>query len=226
MARVRVRLDDAGEGNLPHVCMYCGEETDETVLKTLKWQPQWLGVVLLVGLFLCFVPALVVYIIVGLAFTNKAVVKAPLCEDHQGHWTNRILLIIGSFFVFVVVAGLLNYMVLQTARPGGADFTPVATIGTLLLFVAWIVTAVVAQNTTIQLEEITDRELIIKGVCDQFRFAVDEVERKRRARLEQAAADDELLTTPRPAKKKLTDSIQSNPKLPKRKAPPSDAIEE
>jgi Ca2+/Na+ antiporter len=224
MARVRVRLDDAGDGNLPHVCMYCGEETDETTLKTLRWQPPWLGVVLLVGLLGCIVPAIVVYIVVGLVFQKKAVIQAPLCDDHQGHWTNRSLLVVGSFLCFAVLAALANYVFYSLARPG-FDFTSIAMILTLVLLVAWIVIAVKAQNSTIQAEEITDREIVIKGVCKEFVSAIAEVEKTRRERVSQAIAlDDDVPKKPRPAKKPPTQAIQV--KTPMKKKAPPDAIEE
>jgi hypothetical protein len=224
MTRVRVRLDDAGDGNLPHVCMYCGEETDETTLKTLQWQPPWLGVVLLIGLLGCIVPAIVVYIVVGLIFTKKAVVQAPLCDEHQGHWTNRTLLVVGSFLAFAVLAALVNYVVYSVARPG-SNLTPIAMIITLGLFVAWIVIAVKAQSSTIQAEEITDREIVIKGVCKEFVSAVAEVEKTRRERVAQAIAlGDDIPKKPRPAKKPPTQAIQV--KTPRKKQAPPDAIEE
>src|SRR6266852_5675304 len=91
MALVRLHRDDA-DGYIPDVCMACGEPASATKTNQMSWCPPWVGVLILIGLL--------PYVIVSLILTQRATIQAPLCDQHQGHWFNRLLLTWGSFVLF------------------------------------------------------------------------------------------------------------------------------
>src|SRR5438128_1659851 len=91
MAEIRLRLRDA-DGDLPPVCMCCGDAATVTKARKMSWFPSWVYVLVLVNLIICAVVAMIL--------TKRARVQAPLCDKHQGHWFYRSLVIWLSFFFF------------------------------------------------------------------------------------------------------------------------------
>ena len=75
MAKVYLRSDYGHEiVDLPPVCMACGAPATVRKRKLFSWQPQWVPVLILVGLL--------PYIIVSLVLTKRQRVETPLCERH------------------------------------------------------------------------------------------------------------------------------------------------
>ena len=59
---------------------------------------------------------------------------------------------------------------------------PIVALLCVALFIAWIVTAIVCQYTAIRPTHISDEEIWLTGVSEQFVDAVDEEEAERRRR--------------------------------------------
>src|SRR6516162_3224465 len=202
MPEIRMRLREA-DGYLPAVCMCCGATASTTKVKKMQWCPPWVGVLILAGLL--------PYVIVAVILTKRATVQAPLCEQHQGHWLNRLLLIWGSFFLFGLI-GLAGIIFAANLPPPDAENVfPFVCIASIVLLVVWLVIVIACQNTVIRPKEITDTEITLTGVCEAFVNAVEEDREERRARKRD-----------RPRRWDEEDEYEPRP----RKTPPSEAIEE
>lgn len=206
MADIRLRVNEA-DGNLPDVCLYCGEPAETTKTRKMSWCPPWVGILILTGVL--------PYVIVAMVMTRRATVQAPLCDQHQGHWLNRALLMWGSFFLFGLMgaAGLIFGLALPQRDQD--TVMPFVCAGAGLLFVVWLVIVVACQNTAIRPKEITESEITLTGVSDVFVDAVEADRDERRARKRQRA---------RIAEEDDEDEVEEKPR--RRRPPPLDAIEE
>lgn len=222
MPEIRLHLREA-DGDLPDVCMLCAEPATAVRTKNMQWCPPWVGVLLLAGLL--------PYVIVALILTKRARVQGPFCDEHKGHWLNRTLMIWGS----LVLVGLieLGVLVIFVATTGNNDQSPIggfACLGGMLLLLAWVIFIIILQNTAIRPREITDKEIVLKGVSDGFVEAVREADlayraraKKRRSRIDDEEDEDE----DRPRKRmRIVEDDEEEDRPHKGKRPPSDAIEE
>src|SRR5947209_1526362 len=100
MARVKLTLEEAYEGDLPAVCMRCGKPATTFANKTLSTGP--------FGLPFFVLPLVVVTIY---SYSGKVWIKAPLCDAHKGHWRRRLLVIFLSFAA-VLGFGLFTFLCL------------------------------------------------------------------------------------------------------------------
>src|ERR1700720_2814473 len=92
MAFLRLHREQA-DGQLPMVCMRCGDPANIVKTKRLYWFPRWVYLLFLIH------PILVV--IFALILTRRARIQAPLCERHRWHWLVR------QAFVWLTLLGLL-----------------------------------------------------------------------------------------------------------------------
>ena len=208
MAQVQLRLRDVEDGNLPAVCICCGEPATTTAKKNMRWFPPWVNVLILAGLL--------PYAIVAAILTKKASLQAPMCAEHTGHWFNRSLLMWGTFFLFGVVGLGAILFASSLPPPQNNDIMPFICIGSAVLLVTWLIIVIAAQSTAVRPNEITDRHLTVKGVSAAFADAVEEEARERRERRRQREEsgwrDEEGEDAPPPP--------------PRRRSPTDDAIEE
>ena len=191
MAQIRLRLREA-DGGLPNVCLCCGQEATVTKDKTLSWFPRWVIVLLFVNILL--------YAIVASIMTKKARLQAPLCDEHKGHWFKRGLLMWGTFFLFGLL-GVGGFVIAGNLPRPNDDYMGIACAAGAVFFVIWLVIVVVAQYTAIRPSEITDEEIVLKGVSQEFVDAVEESDRHRPMR-SRRSRDDEDDDEPRPRKKR------------------------
>jgi hypothetical protein len=222
MAQVRLTLREA-EGRLPAVCMVCGEEATVTKTKKMSWCPPWVGVLILAGLL--------PYAIVASILTKRASVKAPFCDAHQGHWFNRLMINLGTLFVCGVIGGggflVIWWALSQPGRPN--DGPGFACLLPVVMLVVWIIVLVILQQSAIRPQEITDREIVLTGICEDFVTAVeDRAEERLSARRRRRYEDDDEYDDPPPRKKKRrpVDDDDDAPPPRKKKRPPDDAFEE
>src|SRR5262249_11943195 len=157
----RIRLDrfEAERDVLPPVCIICGAPATVRKNKTFSWYPPWAGV----------------FGIVALIMTQRMRVVVPFCALHRGHWLNRNLLV-GLGFLGLVLCGLGGVIGLAIADSASIDvghgLGAYFGLMMLLLFVAWLAGAIVLQYTSIRTVEITDRDITLIGVSDEFVDAV------------------------------------------------------
>ncbi len=163
MAQIRLHVYQA-DGYLPAVCMCCGRPATATTTKKMRWHPQWVG-----G-------------IAALIMTKYATVQAPFCDQHKGHWFKRGLLLWGSLCLFALIAVAALVFAVNLERRASEIALPIAVVLGGVLLVAWIILAIVCTCTTIRPTEITDEEITLTGVSEEFVEAVAEEERERRKR--------------------------------------------
>jgi hypothetical protein len=181
----RVWLDDrlCKRGDLPDVCLKCGQPATDRVKKTFTWMSPWIYILLLFGAL-----GLIIFLI--LAATMRKTVKAqmPMCERHRNHWKARLLLVLLGL---VAVIGVIVLVVasLDSLPPGDVrDLLPLTIVAAIL---AWLIGAIVASLTSIRAAEINDaRGLQLTGVCEEFIDAYEEAYGSRRAgRVDRAALE-------------------------------------
>jgi hypothetical protein len=172
MAQIWLHLAQA-DGYLPAVCMRCGKPATTTQTKRMSWHPPWVG-----G-------------IIALAMTRYATLQAPFCDKHKGHWFKWGMLLWGSFFLFLLLGG--GALVIALSLPPRATDTAllVVGIGCGLLGLIWLVILVVCLQNSIRTAEITDEEISLTGVAEEFVEAVAEEERARRKRRRQRRRERE-----------------------------------
>ncbi len=173
MAQVRVSVDEA-DGRLPAVCMRCGEPATTTVTRKMQWHPSWVYIMIL--------PGLLIYVIVALIMTKHIAVQAPLCDKHKGHWFKRAMLMLGTFFLFALAGVGALVLAGNLDKPLSDQLMPFACVFSCVMAVAWVVLVIVCKATEIGPKEITDTEVLLGGVSDNFVDAVAEADREREER--------------------------------------------
>jgi hypothetical protein len=179
MAEVRLSVHEA-DGKLPAVCMCCGQPATTTVTRKMQWHPGWVYIFLVFGL--AGLLGLLIYAVVANIMTRRVVVQVPLCDDHKGHWFKRAMLMWGSFFLFgvagvaaLVFAGSLEKQLSDQVMPFACGLSGLGLL-------AWLVIVIVCKITEIRPNEITDSEVLLKGVSEKFVEAVAEADREREER--------------------------------------------
>jgi hypothetical protein len=172
MPSVRLRREDARSGNLPRVCMVCGDRAEGFQSKTMSWYPGWVFILLLAGLL--------PFIIVALIVQKKMRVQAPFCPQHERHWSGRTLAVILSF-VGLIVVGIGAVVLMAALRepgprvPGRDDamggYVCMAMAAGLI---GWLILVAILQTTAIRPKEITDDSIILTGVSRQFKDALED----------------------------------------------------
>ncbi len=167
MATITLTRREAERGDLPPVCALTGEPTGDVKERAFVWQPPWVYALLPLGLLPC--------LIVSLIIRKQMGVQLPLARRKHFHWGWRTLL--GAVGI-VASAGVFMY--------GGAtvsDYERGTLGGWLMLgglagFVLSIVLLAVLTVLGIHPKQITDRDITLAGVHENFVAAVEQ-ERER-----------------------------------------------
>ena len=205
MSEIRLRVREA-DGYLPPVCMCCGEPASATRDKKMQWYPLWVLVLIFGGL--------IPFAVVATILTKSARVQAPLCEKHQWHWINRQLLTWGSFFVLGSVGLATLIIALNLPNREQELLMPFVCASSCLFVAVWLVIVIACKYIAIRPKEITDSEITLAGVCDDFINAVEDEREERRARKQRKPRYDE------------DDEEEEEEPRPRKKRPASDAFEE
>lgn len=215
MAQVRMGVDEAN-GHLPAVCMCCGQAATTTVTKKMQWLPPWVYFLIIPTLF---IGGILIYAILASILTRRTVVQAPLCDEHKGHWFKRNLWMWGTFFLFglaglgaVILASSVDDPRLQNIL--GPIAGGVCSLGAI----GWLVIVIACQVTAIRPKEITDTEVLLTGVSEQFVEAVAEADQEREERRASRRRE-------RPSKWRGEDDEEEEAR-PRKKRPSDDRIEE
>jgi hypothetical protein len=167
MAAVKLTLEEVN-GNLPMVCLYCGERARRVRHTTFHWHPQWLWFTFPFAFL-----ALPYAIFVG-AYTVRVDVQAPLCEEHRYYWELR-----GMCIWFGV---LLLISVRVTMAMFGPDWLWLWFMW-LASLVAWLIFSF-SYFKAIAVCDVTDRDLVLIGVAPEFVAAIQEIDREQDRRRE------------------------------------------
>ncbi len=217
MAQIRLHVREA-DGRLPRVCMRCGEPATVVRTRRLSWNPPWVIVLLLVNVL--------VYIIVAMILTKRATLQAPLCDAHKGHWRNRLLLVLGSFLAMAAL-GIAGGIALSNAPRHAQDaLSGYACLGGALLFVAWVILFAIVHSTSIRPNEITDTQVSLVGVSEEFVAAVDEADRHCRRGLHEDRDRWDEEGDDRATRRRADGRDMIEEHEPHRRGPASDAFEE
>jgi hypothetical protein len=194
MPRIRLSRYEAVRGDLPAVCMCCGKPADEAPKRTFTWVPQWV---------LIAIVAPAIFLILALVLMRRMTIRTPLCNQHLSYWRKR------SRFIWIGL-GVLVCVMFWTIGVVNNDqhahlrekVLPWVCLGTFVLGLIWLIVAAVIQANTIRPTKITEEDIYLTGVCQEFADAVreelietvepeDEVPLRRRFRPERRRDDEE-----------------------------------
>jgi hypothetical protein len=165
MATVRLESYDGRVLDLPPRCMRCAAPSTTIRSRKFSWHPQWVTVLLFVGLL--------PYVIVALILTKKARVEVPLCDRHKHHWLWRLLFLAGVPVVLVVGTFLL-WLLLSNLGGQIRDSASFVWVICASLFILWLIAAAIMESLSIRPEEITDTTISLSGVAKAFRDAYED----------------------------------------------------
>ncbi len=201
MGQIRLHVREA-DGELPFACLSCGAPATVRVTKDMQWYPPWINVFFFAGVLPWY--------IVVIVMTKRARLQAPFCDQHKGHWLKPISIMATSALgLGALTVGLI--VLARNLQPMDADVQLFMCIGHIASFVIWIVIVAIAMRSGIRPKEITDTEILLDGVSQEFIDIVAEEDRNPTACRREGRRvenDDEYGDQPRRAR------------------PPSDAIEE
>ena len=185
MATVRITRYEVQNNLLPQVCVVTGEPTTDIKRRTFRWTPPWVGILILGGLL--------PYLIVAMILRKDITVDVPIVPGKKGHWLWRQLF---ALFGVLGCIGLVVVGIALSNEPGGRNQGPdiglytALAAGVGLLFV--LIVALILQNTSVRPKEITDRDITLAGVHENFVVALEEErDRDEEARQERRAAKRE-----------------------------------
>ncbi len=167
MAEIRLRRYEVEEDLLPSSCMCCGEDASVHKTKTFAWHPQWVLVLILVGVLF--------YVVAALILTRRMTVRVPLCERHRNHFLLRAWLAYGGLGLLLLVA-VLAIALLASADRGASGEALGFTVcgGGALLGLVWLIALAIMQQAGIRPVEITDRGIRLANVGDEFVEAMED----------------------------------------------------
>lgn len=176
MPQVRLDLCEA-DGQLPPVCIVCGAPAYHYRTKRMSYWPRWTIPLFFVHPYLWGLGLI--------AFSKSARVRAPFCHQHQRHWSSRRRLIwwVGAFLG--TAAGLGFIAASHFHEPGAANLYKFACVGVSAGLIFWLILVAIVHATEVGPAVITNTEIVLKGVSEEFVEAVQEADR---ARLERIAA--------------------------------------
>src|SRR5262245_50518463 len=99
MAAIWLDEHEWRDGEVPNVCMRCGDDATDCKKHSFGWVPSWVYITILVGL-----PVL---LIVALISRQRRRIWVPLCERHRDHWRWRTLITWGTLGALLVGIALL-----------------------------------------------------------------------------------------------------------------------
>jgi hypothetical protein len=167
VATVKLLARECKRGLLPDVCAKCGQPAVERNYRRFSWHPEWLIVLILVGLL--------IYIIVALILTKKMAVDLPFCEKHRGYFRKRALMHWGAFFAWLAL--LIGGIVLLVNQDQNA---PIIETGPVVLilsvtFLIMLIGVAISGHMAIRPAEITDRFIKLGNVDEEFIDALDDL---------------------------------------------------
>jgi hypothetical protein len=175
MATVKLFTGEVQEGQLPPVCMRCGAPATVFKWKRFSWGPEWVMILLVVGL-LVLTPLFVIALILIPFVLRTMPVHVPLCARHRNHWLPLQVILYGGLSLLAL--GTTTAIILWlTARPGDDFLTELGgwlCVGTGVIFVFLLFPAAVLHMRTIRAVEITDHSITLIKVAKKFVRAVEE----------------------------------------------------
>jgi hypothetical protein len=172
MPNVKLTDFECRKNLLPDVCMFCGRRAVDRKKRTFAWHPPWVWILILVGVLIAAIVAMIL--------TKRMTVRVPVCNEHEGFWRRRNL-VVGLSLVAVVVVEVV-FIAVAASQPQGQnnDWGGLACGGGAVLFLGWLVLVAIYSQRGLRPTEITDRFIRLTGVNQEFIHALeDDRERDR-----------------------------------------------
>jgi hypothetical protein len=161
-------------------CLYCGAPAAVLKYRKFAWCPQWVYLLLLVGVIPC---AIIAFIL-----TKRKGLNVPLCAAHKHHWLWRNVIGVGG--LVVVIGFFIGGIAMMDPQPGAgrgnSDIGALFFLAALLSLVLWLIALIVGQFTAIRPAKITNDSITLQRVSRKF----IEVYRRPRPELAQPVAAD------------------------------------
>jgi hypothetical protein len=172
VATIRITRYEVRKNLLPSVCMVTGEPTGDVKRHTFSWTPPWVGILILAGLL--------PYIVVALILRKQITIDVPLVARKRGHWAVRqafgLIGVLGC--IALGIAGIVISSDPDNMRNKGPDIGLILTAAAGVGLVVVIIVALILQGTCVRPKEITERDITLAGVHENFVVALEE-ERER-----------------------------------------------
>jgi hypothetical protein len=168
---VTLTRDDVENDRLPRLCVHCGRPATDVSNTTFEWCPDWVGLTYLLGIF----PGVILQGILG----KKMRVSLPVCEGHRGLKATIVLVAALGWLVIPGVLGGLGTgvaaLIGSLVRAGWPEWTDLAWgffPGLGVGFLVWLVWLIRLASLQIQVVEITDEGIQLRGLAHDFVMAV------------------------------------------------------
>jgi hypothetical protein len=153
--------------------MRCGAPATCSKPRKFSWHPQWIDILIILGLVI-FTPLFLVGVICALALTLRMRVWVPLCDAHRNYWKWRTVYISGGAAFFILLGiGCLLFVV---TRPAGREVSDLIGLFCVLpagLGLIWLIVAAIIQNAMIRPTEITSDSITLGRVSREFIAALE-----------------------------------------------------
>ena len=168
MAKLSLARRELMSGELPLLCMKCGETVSKPMKKTLVfWPTSVRATVTVLFLFCGGLLGLIAY----LMLQHKIIrirSKLPMCDRHRKHWRTPYL---------VMFAGIMLGVILLLAPAAfldnqSADIVPIFFISGLVVMVIGILIGAVMTSRMITIESVKDEKVKLLNICPDFIAAV------------------------------------------------------
>lgn len=213
MAQLRLKRYEVKAGQLPAVCMFCGQPATSEHRRTFFGHPRGMRGILVAGLLLR----------VGQKQIKRMTVHIPVCERHKNPWRRRDRIVSASFLAVLGTIALLSILVSTRYRQGGYSwskdyFALAALVGGALLLLSTVfgVFIFILQRCGIGPSEVTDHTITFVGVHAAF---IDAFKKQK----EEA---DPLHTSRRWPQAPLDDRERFHDASPERRPEPPETIRE
>jgi hypothetical protein len=166
MAKLRLDERDCRRDRLPRVCMVCGGDADKYLRKKFAWEPPWIYVLVLLGLIGILIAAILLSVL-----RKTMVVYCPMCSRHQSHWVRKAVWSWGLLAVWLF--GLVALIGVGSELKGDSHVGPFVLGGILYTLVLFVVIGLISTRG-VRPKEITDYEIVLTGLHDEFVEAAEE----------------------------------------------------
>ena len=160
---------DEADGNLPGVCMCCGEQATTWITRTfLAHDPTVQGPSVFLEIF-------AVRLLLATADTPRFRLRTSFCHQHRNYWYLRSVLLYGGLggMIAVLVLGAVVIALLMTVGKVDAPWLSCCMIGPFLLYlIVWIIPLMRMKSNTILARLTDDDTVLLKNVGEPYIVAV------------------------------------------------------
>lgn len=220
MARLSLDRDEAVARRLPALCMVCGRPSEAAFAVWLAAYPLKQAAIYAIPAFVCLgcvgVPF---WFLIALGMRKTMPIEVPLCVQHQGYFTNRLVLYWSISLASIAVPVIGTVAALLILRNVEANV-----IGMLFVYAilgtSGLAIAVIARlrGSSLRATEITATEITLTQVDDDFVDAY----REQRRRWAEEDADRDLPAPPNQGPGQFTERREAFRERPSRSIRPRD----